>query len=256
MRIPVPVVNFALKDELTPLGIELTRRLLGDVDRDVAGLIADGHTIGWDVACKPGCAACCTFLVGSTIQEAYLAAVAVQRLPQAARQGIIARLAAWERTWILAHGNVKLLEEPVAAMRWQVRRIPCPMLDPTDYTCLVYDDRPIGCRTHHACAWPADAPPRACCAVETPGDGCFNVQANVDHGHNADVWQLDVTLLLKWTEQLQELIASRADAGYPEAGILPLQVLRIGRERFGWKSPAKLVTLPMMRHSTPPRRGR
>lgn len=251
--IVVDPISFPLKEELTPLGIDVTRDVLAECDVMMAQLVAEGRAEGLQLACREGCAACCTFIVGAIIQESAVVASAVQQLPQAVRAGVLQRLVAFEREWTRRYGKAQLLERAESALLWQAERWACPMLDPKDHSCLVYDDRPVACRVHHATyRLPGNVMTNPCaCVSGDPPEGCFTSIENATHSHLPDVWMLNPSIVSIATDMLQVAMLGRAGTGYPEPGILPLQVLRVGRELYGWKNPPKIVKLPVLRSSFP-----
>jgi Fe-S-cluster containining protein len=239
---------------LTNTGVALTHAWLKTLDAELAELERRGRTEGLEIACRPGCAACCTYLVGALPSEAALVVDHIDRLPSRERDAIIARLVAWERAWLLAGGRD--LVTPQAALVWQDRRIPCPMLDPKSYTCTVYPVRPLACRAHHALPAPTDEATRVqtpfpCCGTPEPGDGCFQTPQATRHGHPVATYMLD-NLLLPRTNDLIALLEGvpGASDGKPQGGHLPTLVLRIGRVERGWQNPPKVVKLPVLQHAT------
>jgi Fe-S-cluster containining protein len=73
------------------------------------------------VTCGPGCAACCNVDLTVFPIEADRIAAAFARLPERTR---------------------------AAAARRAARGVHCAMLDPRRKRCIVYDSRPLICRTH------------------------------------------------------------------------------------------------------------
>lgn len=251
--IVVDPVSFPLKDELTPASIAVTLEVHAECDRGMAELVVLGRAQGLHLACQKGCGACCTFLVGALISESALVAEAVNKLPQAARLGVIGRLVAFEREWTRRYGKATLPENAESALPWQAEHYACPMLDPATHACLAYDARPVACRVHHATyKLPTDVMSNPCpCVSGAPPEGCFTSRTNLEHGHMPDVWMLNPNIVGEMSKVLMDRLLSRPGTGYPEPGILPLQVLRVGRELHGWKNPPKVVKLPVLRSSFP-----
>lgn len=94
------------------------RLLLEKVDCFSAAIAA---RFGGEVACRRGCDACCTH-IGVMAVEAIALALAVAALPEAEREAIR------ERARTMADGDA------------------CPLL--LDGVCLLYDARPVICRSH------------------------------------------------------------------------------------------------------------
>lgn len=243
--------SFPVKQSVTPEGRAVALAYLHLTDERMAAMFQAGASGGLEVACKPGCAACCTYLVGATLHEAVLVAEEIQKQPQAARTATLGRLVAWERLWVGLYGKAKLCS-PEQGIAWQHKRIPCPMLDPKTYLCTVYDVRPLACRSHHACYLPEGATlPCQSCPTLAPGDGCFTSDENLAHNHDPQVWMIRGDLMLEYTHELAGQLVSKQENGYPEPGLLTLLVLRAGRELFGWRNPPKSLKLPILQHASP-----
>jgi Fe-S-cluster containining protein len=204
---------------------------------------------GLDFACHKGCAACCTYAVEVTMDEAALMAAAVQIHPD--RQKIIGQLHAWERAWTSHEAIVR--DMFAASKRWQVKRIACPLLDVKTHECTVYETRPMNCRSHHACQPPVWMEPYCTiCPTRPAGDGCFTTPEDVRHDH-FPVVQLDAELGVR----SQHMLIARLGGSVNMTPTMPLAVLKCGRDRYGWRPPAKLPAPYVMRRSEPPgsRRG-
>jgi len=93
-------------------------------------------------SCSRGCAACCREPIYCTKQEARLA---LRYLPDAERPGVIERTRAWLAQAKASH--ILEIGEP-HVMDYLDAELPCPFL--LYDRCLVYPNRPLGCRSHCA----------------------------------------------------------------------------------------------------------
>jgi len=106
-------------------------------DREIAMLLLSARP----VSCKRGCDFCCYEPIYAERGEAELIADCVLKMPQADRDHAVASLRRWIDT---AKSNGALLEQPLA-VKWRGLNLPCPLL--RNHECMVYLDRPDGCRT-------------------------------------------------------------------------------------------------------------
>lgn len=185
------------------------------------------------VACTAGCAACCVGVVTATELEADNVAAAVERLPDSLRRAVVGRLHSWASTWqrVTRGASAQRVSRGLPTyLAWQRERIGCPMLDPSTHRCLVYADRPLLCRTHHACQ-PEAGSVALCgrCPMATPGDGCFGAREQA-HGHPPAL------RLVSPTFEADQQAAYVARLGPPRVGILPALVLAAGESAYAWGS--------------------
>jgi Fe-S-cluster containining protein len=102
---------------------------------------------GIAVTCSKGCSACCSEPIYTFDKEARLVANAI---PKEEMEGVKDRL----RNWILRAEAAKMLDVPEPhVFAYRQVGLPCPLLK--DGLCLVYKDRPLGCRSHCAVGDPA-----------------------------------------------------------------------------------------------------
>lgn len=85
-------------------------------------------------ACQKGCAHCCYQIVDINSLEAARLAEITRQMPDDQREDVIQRLQSADKAWQQAG------EEPTRF------RHPCPFL--AGNACLVYEDRPLNCRSH------------------------------------------------------------------------------------------------------------
>lgn len=252
---------------LRPAGrVAALLRLVDRAIEDEISRLAARTGPGEELACTRGCAACCTFAVGTTTPEAVRVADAVERLPRAVKRATLERLAAWEREWRVfetgagdqlavasAGGHDALVARDT---RWNARRKACPFLDLTTHVCRVYDARPTACRAHHACRVPPavmalGVDPRGR-AIRQPGDGCFTTAEDAALGQPPGVWQLRSDLMDASGEALTRGYAALGTVWAP--CVLPVGVAAAGRRRHGWTTPttpASRAPVPTLRASFP-----
>jgi Fe-S-cluster containining protein len=217
-----------------------------------------------DVACRKGCAACCTYVVDIFDSEAATIAVAIQQAEDVDRIQALFQLLAWEHEWNAwldlnpMPSQVLITKTPDGMrgavnpdhmawrVRWQIKRKACAFLNMEDYSCSIYDLRPATCRGHHA-AYP---PTGVDCA--TPPDGCFTSQADVERGWPQSIYQINNELGEQWSMVLAQNL-QRNDLPWKPGQILPIAVLEAGRARFNWPGPMDVgVTVPILETALKP----
>lgn len=220
---------------------EIVLQLFADADAEMASLSAMARAEDKRVMCGAGCAACCAYVVGTIKAEAEVIAEYVQAMPGPRRTETISRLFAWERAWRLFAGNDTMGADLKVSTGWQVKNVACPMLDLKTNRCGIYEVRPISCRVHHALELPPNPLQPDCgCPMREAPEGCVTTLRDLVCGHPPTVWQMRNDLIPHWQFQLTRRLRSA------DFGILPLQVLEIGRRRWKWPHPAKLVKLPVI----------
>ncbi len=100
-------------------GLDNYRRLVFQIDRRCAEIVA-GH--GQNMVCRKGCSDCCRHISVFAV-EALVLARALARLPR---------------------GEIAVIRRRAASA---AKEGACPLLA-DDGACLLYDDRPVICRTH------------------------------------------------------------------------------------------------------------
>ena len=96
--------------------------------------------------CGAGCSHCCEQLVGASTVE--IAAIAEHlAAPERAATRAAVLEAAKPLADIAATFEAIYAELGPIATAWWLRRLPCPLLDPTTKRCLAYEVRPVACRT-------------------------------------------------------------------------------------------------------------
>jgi Fe-S-cluster containining protein len=125
---------------------ELLRILDASWTRAVA--LAGDH-----LACRPGCTACCIGPFPITALDAERLCDGIRRLDPATRNAVIERaredVAAMGPTFPgdPAEGWLEGDDEAIEAFLLLHGERPCPALDPASGRCLVYEHRPVSCRT-------------------------------------------------------------------------------------------------------------
>lgn len=201
-------------------------------DRALSMLVENARANGEDLACRRGCAACCTYPVALLEDEAIVVAEAVEALREPRKGEVVARLVAWAKLWREHHTDPARISLDVA--EWQAMGVACPLLDMQTYDCMIYDQRPLACRAHHAMPVPDGTSHPDCdrCVIRQPPEGCFTTSEEVSHGHRTAVLQLDPDLAAK----SQFMLAGTTDLLKLDIGMLPEMVLKAGR-RYGWRVP-------------------
>lgn len=218
-------------------------------DRAMAELIAGGAQHGLNLVCRPGCTACCTYLAHTFEADAILVVDAVQGLPRDTRQAVIDRLVAWVIAW---KSDPTCSADPIAEheatrVHWGRKRIQCPMLDPEHRTCLVYEHRPLVCRSMHAVDRANDRLDPACpaCPDLSAPVACLVDDQHVAHGHEPYVWQLRNDITPTWDVAIIQLFGRLGiDFEWLRPGPLAVVVLEQGARLYGWKAGHR-VALPM-----------
>lgn len=226
--------------------VALLDRLNAEADAEMANLRSISAT---GVACRNGCAACCTYVVDASSAEALRIAYWINGRPTKERERLTARMAQWLRDWIVfkaEHGQDYVSSTPVhVAAQWNLRRVACPFLNLNDHSCSIYAVRPVACRMHHACYKPTpdevedliatgQTPPesRQQFATYDPGEGCFQNEADAARGFCPTIWQVDRDALVKMSARY---MVEEAKAGIEfEYGNLVPGVLLMGKQFCRW----------------------
>jgi Fe-S-cluster containining protein len=185
-----------------------------------------------EVACRLGCAACCTQLPDASYSEGGQIADAIEHAPAPLRAEALDRLFAWEAEYLrwVGDDHMPLPSEDWKAhlfwrSRWHLRRIACPFLNIEDHTCGVYPMRPSPCRAHHAARSPDTDELQ-------PPERCFP-DAALAQGFLPSIGQLTrVNLSGVYSQHLQD--ALEAEGIEYRVFILPLVVMELGRAHYGW----------------------
>ena len=183
-------------------------------------------SVGADVRCGKGCAACCKYLIPLSVPEVHQLWRDVQDLPEPDRSRVKDRFARSAQRVL----NSRMPELPPAAagMDDRARRkelriagkwytdlnIPCPLL--VDNACIMYDRRPMACRQHMV-----TTNPRACSNVRRGGGATVRLPFSM-----TQVLSLLTALLQRTGPEMAILAlaptwcernAARAEALYPAA---------------------------------------
>jgi len=126
------------------------RQLLGGIDDWFAGCIECSRD---QIACRPGCAACCRGLFEISLLDAALLQSGFAELAEPVKKQVLVkaktRVAQLQQRWPEFHPPYILNRLPDDA--WQQMPeddlTPCPLLG-THGNCLVYESRPLTCRLH------------------------------------------------------------------------------------------------------------
>jgi len=244
-------IEIELPPELhKPLSLTLKAHEAMDLAWDQLAQLAAETPGAAEVACAPGCAACCSYLVDTVSSEGTLIAASIENSPPAYKAIILSRLQDWEyefERWSRSHPMPQRSDGQEHAHdlwrgRWQARRIACPFLNLDDNTCSIYADRPATCRGHHACYAPPDL------AGEIPlqpPEGCFTSWEAIEKGELTPIWQLNSELCTIFSQVMVKTLDSQNVEW--TLYFLPQMVLREGRKHFGWPPNTH------MRRNKPPR---
>ncbi len=101
---------------------------------------------GFKVTCSKGCSACCSEAVYVLADEAKLI---IRSIPPEELAGVTERT----RAWLERAKTSKMLEAHIPhVFAYRSAQLVCPLLK--DGLCLVYANRPLGCRGHNAIGEP------------------------------------------------------------------------------------------------------
>lgn len=117
------------------------------LDKFLSLVVEKARTEGLVPSCSRGCSACCSEPVYAERREAEHAIEAIKTLPPEEQAAILERLKAWLEK---IRGNPILKEEQPNVFEYRKLRLPCPLLNQKNGDCLVYANRPMGCRLHYA----------------------------------------------------------------------------------------------------------
>ncbi|MBS0171737.1 MAG: YkgJ family cysteine cluster protein [Nitrospira sp.] len=149
-----------------------------------------GHTI----SCHKGCAACCRMLVPISAPEAFALAQSMERLEQAERNRLLAKLdlaqqqlaraGVLNQLSALAESSDPLSDDKIEPVNraYYALRMPCPFLD--NEVCSIYEDRPAACRE---------------LAVTSPSNDCQDMTSRSIRPVPVAV-RISTTLSLLWAE--------------------------------------------------------
>lgn len=123
----------------------LVRSIFAKFDRELSGILKKAKDQGHVIPCKEGCFWCCMEPLYCSRQEAELVVDRIQEMPVPEQDRIKALVRDWKSRFV-ASGLHRT--EEVNAFEYRKLRLWCPLLK--DGRCLVYADRPTGCRAHIA----------------------------------------------------------------------------------------------------------
>ncbi len=128
--------------------LDVVRDVHGTVDEAIRHLFTYGTGPDGEKAvatCRKGCPSCCYEPVYAERTEATLIAQRLLTLDPEVRARVLARV----RDWLERFRSSPLrAEESPDVIPYRLMRLPCPLLEGGE--CLVYEDRPVACRTHIA----------------------------------------------------------------------------------------------------------
>jgi len=99
------------------------------------------------ISCARGCAACCYEPLYAEKSEALIAKEALKKLPHRMQKAVKKRV----REWVERFKNSPVFGDRMPhRLKYRAVGLPCPFLDREKRECMIYDDRPFGCRAHYA----------------------------------------------------------------------------------------------------------
>jgi len=122
-------------------------RAIERLDKFLVLVLEKGKNEGFIPTCRRGCSACCSEPVYVERREAEHVIEAMKKLPQEEQDAIMDRL----RVWLdKIRGQDILKQRQPDVIEYRKLRLPCPLLNQKNGDCLVYANRPMGCRLHFA----------------------------------------------------------------------------------------------------------
>ncbi|UUI00939.1 YkgJ family cysteine cluster protein [Oceanobacillus jeddahense] len=101
--------------------------------------------------CQMGCAFCCYFPIVINKMEAKLIKDAISKMPGDRKHFIEDHLIQYNEMYsakIERLGNLDLASDPDAKYKYRKEHLPCPFLNLETNACMIYEVRPIPCRTY------------------------------------------------------------------------------------------------------------
>lgn len=127
-------------------------------DVAVTALVKQARRQGIPIPCKQGCSACCAEPAYSGVYEFGPIIARLRKMSPARKAQIRARVDGW----YAAMASAKIDLKADIDHRYRALDVMCPLLDPENKTCSVYEQRPVACRGHYlATEDPADCAARA-----------------------------------------------------------------------------------------------
>lgn len=127
-------------------GAKLARTCHAKLDVALGKLLELAKEKGDTPPCRAGCAWCCSEPVYAGRQEAQLIVRAIGKMPPEERVRITEAIQAWVKRF---EASPLIREKEPHVSPYRALKLPCPLLS-ADNQCTVYEDRPMGCRSHIA----------------------------------------------------------------------------------------------------------
>jgi Fe-S-cluster containining protein len=128
--------------------IESFEKLLSQVDTEIEKIESE---VGLHSACQLGCAHCCYFPIIVTRLEAKLMMMFINRLPEERKQKIVKQVSDYNDAFTSKLTNIEQInfqKDDSFKRKYKELDLPCVFLDSDTNRCLVYEVRPIPCRTY------------------------------------------------------------------------------------------------------------
>jgi len=145
---PVPL------SELVPMACQLSQLIIDASSRRIEE--SDGR-----IACRKGCAACCSYLIPISPAEAYHLRDEIFKMPQL-EQRTLFRSCQHTTRQLVDHRIPDALFSPtqeheerldILSDWYRDMKLPCPFL--VNHTCCIYDFRPLACREYFVTSHPS-----------------------------------------------------------------------------------------------------
>lgn len=126
------------------------RQTFDRVDVYLSAVVKKARGLGHSIPCRDRCDACCYDIAWCTPIEAREIVERIWSMPEKTREAVVEALSVW---WDKMQAAGLDPSNPKPDLRTYHRaHIACPLLDPEEHRCRVYDLRPLSCRAHYVLA--------------------------------------------------------------------------------------------------------
>lgn len=145
------IVDYILDEESTTADQKIQKAfplLLQAVSDEIQAM---EKTVDLQPACRMGCAFCCYFPIVINKMEANLIKNAIDRMKPDRKQFIQKHLLRYFQQYkepVKELGNLDIVNHPDAKRVYKEANLPCPFLNPETNACLIYEVRPLPCRSY------------------------------------------------------------------------------------------------------------
>jgi len=123
-------------------------QLLQAVSEEISGMEA---TADLTPTCQMGCAFCCYFPIITNKMEAMLIKDAISNMPADRKQFIENHLSKYYQVYeekIEQLSDIDIVSDSDAKYKYKKEQLPCPFLNLNTNACMIYEVRPLPCRTY------------------------------------------------------------------------------------------------------------